>query len=104
MSKYILQRYQPTSQSQPWSHLGAPHPEQENPGKSAPTDPATVTAREIRDDLDHLERTKYLASQEPDLEPESEEDLDEGEFDLESPVMGAQELLRFSCVRELLEA
>ena len=26
------------------------------------------------------------------------------EFDLESPVMGAQELLRFSCVRELLEA
>ena len=62
------------------------------------------TAREIRDYLDHLERTKYLASQEPDLEPESEEDLDEEEFDLESPVMGAQELLRFSCVRELLEA
>jgi hypothetical protein len=62
------------------------------------------TAREIRDDLDHLERTKYLASHQPDLEPESEEDLDEEEFDLESPVMGAQELLRFSCVRELLEA
>jgi hypothetical protein len=60
------------------------------------------TAKEVRDYLDRLEHMKYLA--EPDLEPESEEDLDEEEFELENPVMGAQELLRFSRVRELLEA
>jgi hypothetical protein len=62
------------------------------------------TAQEIRDYLDHLEHTKYLAPQEPDLEPESEEDLDEEEFGRENPVIGAQELLRFAHVRELLEA
>ena len=60
------------------------------------------TAKEVGDYLDRLEHMKYLA--EPDLEPESEEDLDEEEFGLENPVMGAQELLRFSRVRELLEA
>jgi hypothetical protein len=62
------------------------------------------TATEVRDYLDRLEHTKYLAPREQDLEPESEEDLDEEEFGLENPVMGAQELLRFSRVRELLEA
>ena len=62
------------------------------------------TEKEIRNYLDRLEHTKYLAPQEPDLEPESEEDLDEEELGLENPVMGAQELLRFSRVRELLEA
>ena len=62
------------------------------------------TDKEVRDYLDRLEHTKYLAPQEPDLEPESEEDLDEEEFGLENPVMGAEELLRFSRVRELLEA
>ena len=63
-----------------------------------------ITEREIRNYLDRLEHTKYLAPQEPDLEPKSEEDLDEEELGLENPVMGAQELLRFSRVRELLEA
>jgi hypothetical protein len=62
------------------------------------------TEKEIRNYLDRLEHIKYLAPQEPDLEAESEEDLDEEEFGLENPVMGAQELLRFSRVRELLEA
>ena len=62
------------------------------------------TEKEIRDYLDRLEHTKYLAPQEPDLEPDSEEDLDEEEFGLENPVMGAQELLRFARVRELLDA
>ena len=62
------------------------------------------TDKEVHDYLDRLEHTKYLAPQQPDLEPESEEDLDEEEFGLENPVMGAQELLRFSRVRELLEA
>lgn len=61
------------------------------------------TDKEVRGYLDHLEHTKYLASQELDPEPESEEDLDEEEFGLENPVMGAQELLRFSRVRELLQ-
>jgi hypothetical protein len=50
------------------------------------------TAREIHDYLDHLERTRYLAPQDVDLEPEPDEDLEEGEDWLENPVMGAEEL------------
>jgi hypothetical protein len=62
------------------------------------------TAREIHDYLDHLERARYLAPRDVDLEPEADEDL-EGEEDwLENPVMGAEELLRFSRARELLQA
>ena len=61
------------------------------------------TAREIHDYLDHLERTRYLAPQDVDLEPEPDEDLEEGEDWLENPVMGAEQLLRFSRVRELLQ-
>jgi hypothetical protein len=45
------------------------------------------TATEVRDYLDRLEHTKYLAPHDEDLEKSS----------------GAQELLRFSRVRELLE-
>lgn len=62
------------------------------------------TAQEIRDYLDHLERTRYLAPQEADLGPESHEDPEDGEVWLENPVMGAEELLRFSRIRELLQA
>ena len=62
------------------------------------------TAKEIRDYLDHLERTRYLPPQEVDLEPESDEDLEEKEVWPDNPVMGAEELLRFSRVRELLQA
>lgn len=62
------------------------------------------TAKEIRDYLDHLERTRYLAPQEMDLEPESDQELEEKEAWLDNPVMGAEELLRFSRVRELLQA
>jgi Resolvase, N terminal domain len=43
------------------------------------------------------------AIQEVDLEPEPDEDLEEEAW-LENPVMGAEELLRFSRVRELLQA
>jgi hypothetical protein len=53
------------------------------------------TAQEIR---------YYLAPQEVDLEPEPDQDLEEEEVWLENPVMGAEELLRFSRVRELLQA
>jgi hypothetical protein len=62
------------------------------------------TAQEIRDYLDHLERTRYLAPQEVDLEPEPDEDLEEEEVWLENPVMGAEELLRFARVRQLLQS
>ena len=62
------------------------------------------TAQEIRDYLDQLERTRYLAPQDVYLEPEPDEDLEEEEVWLENPVMGAEELLRFSRVRELLQA
>jgi hypothetical protein len=62
------------------------------------------TAQEIRDYLDQLECRRYLAPQEVELEPEPDEVLEEEEVWLENPVMGAEELLRFSRVRELLEA
>jgi hypothetical protein len=59
---------------------------------------------EINEYLDHLERAKFLAPQEPDLETDDlDEDLDE-EPCLENPVMGAEELLRFSRVRQLLQS
>ena len=37
------------------------------------------TAQEIHNYLDHLERTRYLAPQDADLEPEPDEDLEEEE-------------------------
>ena len=62
------------------------------------------TAQEIQDYLDHPERTRYLAPQEVDLEPEPDEDLEEEQVWLENPVMGAEELLRFARVRQLLQS
>ena len=61
------------------------------------------TAGEIGAYLDRLERSKFLAPAEPDLEMD---DLDEGAEEEpwpDNPVLGAQELLRFSRVRQLLE-
>jgi hypothetical protein len=60
------------------------------------------TAIEIREYLDHLERTKYLAAPDPDLEIEDLDDEEEDEVWPENPVTGAEELLRFSRVRQLL--
>jgi hypothetical protein len=60
-------------------------------------------AREIREYLDHLERTKCLVPPEPDLEIDGLDDEREEEAALESPVLGAAELLRFSRVRQLLQ-
>jgi hypothetical protein len=60
------------------------------------------TTAEIRAYLDHLERTKFLAPLDPDLDIEDPND----EFDEpwhENPVRGAEELLRFSRVRQLLQ-
>jgi hypothetical protein len=65
------------------------------------------TAREIHHYLDHLENTKYLAPLDPDLEMDDLDklaDSDEEEPWLENPVMGAEELLRFSSVRQLLRS
>ena len=59
---------------------------------------------EINEYLDRLERTRFLAPQEQDLETgDLDEDLGE-EPCLENPVMGAEELLRFSRVRQLLQS
>ena len=62
------------------------------------------TGAEIRDYLDHLERSKFLAPPDPDLDID---DFDDDEIEdepwHENPVMGAEELLRFSRVRQLLQ-
>jgi hypothetical protein len=60
------------------------------------------TVEEIRTYLDHLERTKFLAPFEPIPDLEDPDDEIEGEPWLENPVMGAEELLRFSRARQLL--
>jgi hypothetical protein len=60
------------------------------------------TAGQIRDYLDDLEKRKYLAPREPDLAPDDLDEDDE-EFWLENPVMGAEELLRFFRIRQLLQ-
>ena len=65
------------------------------------------TAEDIRDYLDRLENTKYLAPRDPDLEMDALDELDDPDEDeplLENPVMGAEELLRFSRVRQLLQS
>ena len=61
------------------------------------------TAREIRSYLDRLERTKFLAPVEPDIEREARDEEAEEEPWPDNPVLGAQELLRFSRVRQLLQ-
>jgi hypothetical protein len=60
----------------------------------------------IRDYLDRLEKAKYLAPLDPDLEMDELDDPDEDEPEpwLENPVMGAEELLRFARVRQLLQS
>lgn len=61
------------------------------------------TVTEIRDYLDDLERTKYLAPPHSDLEIDDLNDEIEDEPWPQNPVMGAEELLRFSRVRQLLQ-
>ena len=50
-----------------------------------------------------LERTNFLAPPEPDLEIDDLEDETEEEAWPENPVLGAEELLRFSRLRQLLQ-
>lgn len=63
------------------------------------------SAQEIRGYLDDLERAKFLSPPEPG----SEEDFDPDEedfFDIfrGNPVLGAQEILRFARIKEMLKA
>jgi hypothetical protein len=58
---------------------------------------------QIRRYLDDLERTKYLAPSEPDPDPQDLDEEDDEELWLENPVMGAEELLRFFRIRQLLQ-
>ena len=60
------------------------------------------TGSEIRDYLNHLERTRFLASPDPDLDIHDLDDEIEDNPWPENPVMGAEELLRFSRARQLL--
>jgi hypothetical protein len=60
------------------------------------------TPEEIRAYLDDLERKKFLAPPDPVLDIDDAEDEIEDEPWLENPVMGAEELLRFSRGRQLL--
>ena len=61
------------------------------------------TPDEIHAYLDHLERTKFLVPPEPDIETDNLGEEDEDEPWPANPVLGAQELLRYSRVRQLLQ-
>jgi len=60
------------------------------------------SAEEIRTYLDHLEHTKFLAPPEPEIEMEDEEEEEDEPWPAH-PLLGAQELLRFSRIRQLLQ-
>ncbi len=57
---------------------------------------------QIREYLDYLERTKYLAPQEPAFDVDEPEEGEDEEW-LDNPIIGAEELLRFSRIRQLLQ-
>jgi hypothetical protein len=61
------------------------------------------STEEIRTYLDHLERMKFLASPEPEIAMDDEEEEEDDEPWPAHPVLGAQELLRFSRIRQLLQ-
>ena len=61
------------------------------------------SAAEIRNFLDHLERTKFFAPTEPEPNLDELDDPDEEEPWLENPVIAAEELLRFARIRQLLQ-
>lgn len=60
------------------------------------------SAAEVRDFIDHLERTKFLAPPEPAPDFDDLDDEPDEEPWLENPVLGANELLRFFRIRQLL--
>lgn len=63
------------------------------------------TPQQICGYLDDLERTKFLSSPEPEDDYPEDDLEDEFEDEFPShPVLGAQELLRFARMKELLQA
>lgn len=60
------------------------------------------TAGEIDEYLGRLEKTRFLAPPEADLEVDDLDETDEEPWP-ENPVRGAQELLRFCRIRQLLQ-
>ena len=61
------------------------------------------SAGEIRENLNHLERTKYLAPLETDLGTHDLSDATHEEPWRDNPVLGATELFRFARIRQLLQ-
>ena len=59
--------------------------------------------REIEQFLDELEQAKFLAPPKPELDGDDSDDDPEDEPWLENPVLGAEHLLRFSRIRQLLQ-
>lgn len=59
------------------------------------------TPEEIRTYLDHLERMKFLAPPDPVMDIDDPDEIEDEPW-LENPVIGAEELLRFSRGRQLL--
>jgi len=61
------------------------------------------TAGEIGDYLDRLERAKFLAPVDADLGLDDLDDETEDDPWPDNPIIGAEELLRFSRIRQLLQ-
>lgn len=59
---------------------------------------------EIREYLEHLERDRFLAPDDLGSEADDLNDDADEEALLENPVMGAEELLRFARIRQLLQS
>ena len=65
----------------------------------------TFTAQQIHNYLDDLERAKFTCPIEADEDLDLEdEEAEFAEYPLDNPILGAQELLRFARVKEMLQA
>lgn len=65
----------------------------------------TFTAQQIHNYLDDLERAKFMSSIEADEDLDREDEEPEfTDYPLDNPILGAQELLRFARVKEMLQA
>ena len=65
----------------------------------------TFTAQQIHNYLDDLERAKFMSPIEDDEDMDLEdEDPEFADYPLDNPILGAQELLRFARVKEMLQA
>ena len=65
----------------------------------------TFTPQQIHNYLDDLERAKFMSPIEADVDLDlEEEDPEFADDPLDNPILGAQELLRFARVKEMLQA